>query len=119
MASRDAEILKGAEHICRANRDPTGSSMRAAIAEFAKVTPDEVKAVPREIRSQTGLQSIMRPLRKITTVPPEMPAVQALELMGRRNTNQLAVVSEGKLEGIFSQGQVLRFPQIYAWLGTR
>jgi len=51
----------------------------------------------------------MRPLNQLRTVTPNMPVVEALELMARENLNQLPVVSNGKLEGIFSRGRVLRF----------
>jgi len=73
------------------------------------ITPAEVRQVSHENWAQTSLQSIMHPLSQVPAVPPEMPALQALELMGRQNTNQLAVVSNGRLQGIFSRGQVGRF----------
>ena len=46
-----------------------------------------------------------------------MPVVKALELMTRENINQLPVVSDGRLEGIFSRGRVVRFLQVYSGLG--
>jgi predicted transcriptional regulator len=76
------------------------------------VTPEEVKRVAQEEWPQTSLQSIMQPINRVPHVPPEMPAVKALELLGRQNINELAVVSQGKLEGIFSRGQVARFLQV-------
>jgi len=76
------------------------------------VTPDEVKRVGRDDWSQTSLQSIMQPFDKVPQVPPDMPAVEALELLARDNINQVAVVAQGKLEGIFSRGQVARFFQV-------
>jgi Zn-dependent protease/CBS domain-containing protein len=82
------------------------------------VTPSEVRKVPREAWPQTSVQSVMRPLNQVRTVAPEMPAVEALELMNRENISQLAVVSEGKLQGIFSQNQVLRFLQLHAGMGA-
>lgn len=82
------------------------------------VTPVEFKGVAREKWPNTSVQSIMRPLQQVPAVPPDMPAAQALELMGRANTSQLAVISDGKLEGIFSRGQVLRFLQLYGGLGA-
>jgi CBS domain-containing protein len=39
-------------------------------------------------------------------------------LMDRANSSQLAVISDGKLEGIFSRRQVLRFLQLYGGFGT-
>jgi Zn-dependent protease len=81
------------------------------------VTPDELKKVKREDWDQTSLQSIMRPLSELRSIPPEMPAVQALELMSRENQSELAVVSEGKVQGIFSRAGVFRYLQLYAGLG--
>ena len=78
------------------------------------VTPGELKRVPRENWPQTSVQSIMRPLRQVPVVSPEMPALQALEVMGHTNTNQSAVVSDGKLQGIFSRGQIVRFLRLNA-----
>jgi Zn-dependent protease/CBS domain-containing protein len=76
------------------------------------VTATDVKKIPRDRWMQASLQSVMRPLDKMPTVPPDMLVMQALEVMGRENVNELAVVSNGKLEGIFSRNQVARFLQI-------
>lgn len=81
------------------------------------VTPSEVRRVSRENWDQTSVQSVMRPLGSLRTVPPDMPAIQAVELMSRENLNQLAVVSDGKLLGIFSRGQILRFLQLHSGMG--
>jgi Zn-dependent protease/CBS domain-containing protein len=81
------------------------------------VTPDEVRKVSRENWDQTSVQSVMRPLGDLRTVPPDMPALKAVELMNRENLNQLAVVSEGNLQGIFSRGQILRFLQLHSGMG--
>ncbi len=81
------------------------------------LTPAEIRDVPREIWGQSSVQSVMRRLDQVRSVPPDMPADKALELMARENLSQLAVVSDGKLQGIFSQAQVLRFLQIYSGPG--
>lgn len=78
------------------------------------VTPNETRAVPRDEWPQTSLQSVMRPLNKLLAVPPDMPAVKALELMSRENVQELPVIANGKLEGIFSRTQLLRYIQLYA-----
>ncbi len=81
------------------------------------VTPNEVRKVSRENWDQTSVQSVMRPLGDLRTVPPDMPALKAVELMNRENLNQLAVVSDGNLLGIFSRGQILRFLQLHSGMG--
>jgi Zn-dependent protease/predicted transcriptional regulator len=72
------------------------------------VTPNEVKTVPRELWLQTSVQSVMRPLGQLRTVSPETPALQALEMMSREDINQLPVMANGRLEGVFSRSHVLR-----------
>ncbi|MFZ3342866.1 MAG: site-2 protease family protein [Terriglobales bacterium] len=78
------------------------------------LTSAEIRQVPRDQWAQTSVQAVMVPIGKLRSVPPEMPAAKALELMGRENLSQLAVVSNGQFQGIFSQAQVLRYLQIYS-----
>jgi len=82
------------------------------------VTPNETRTVPRDTWPQTSVQSVMRPFHKLLAVPPDMPAVKALELMSREHVNQLPVIADGKLQGIFSRSQLLRFIQVYAGHGS-
>jgi Zn-dependent protease/CBS domain-containing protein len=81
------------------------------------ITPDEVKKVPRDAWDQTSVQAVMTPLNKLVEVPPDMPALKALELMSKGNLYQLAVTSDGKLQGLFSRDQILRFLQLHSGLG--
>ena len=80
------------------------------------VVVHEVKSVDREVWSQTSVQSVMRPLGQLHTVAPDTPAIQALELMSREDINQLPVISDGRLEGVFSRSHVLRFLRTHAEL---
>ncbi|HEV2400527.1 MAG TPA: site-2 protease family protein [Candidatus Sulfotelmatobacter sp.] len=80
-------------------------------------TANEARQVNRDRWEQTSLQSIMRPLDKMRTVSPDTPVLKALELMTREGVDELAVVSDGKMEGIFSRAQVLRFLHVYSGLG--
>ncbi|HEY6338818.1 MAG TPA: site-2 protease family protein [Candidatus Sulfotelmatobacter sp.] len=80
------------------------------------ITPHEVKQVAREQWPQTSVQAAMRPLSQVRTVSPETPAVQALQMMGRDDINQVPVVSNGHLEGVFSRSHVLRYLQAHAQL---
>src|SRR5207249_4874828 len=73
------------------------------------ITTHEVKKVDRDRWPQTSVQSVMRPLSQLRTVAPDTPAIRALELMSREDMNQLPVVSDGHLQGVFSRGHVLRF----------
>ncbi|HXZ80249.1 MAG TPA: site-2 protease family protein [Terriglobales bacterium] len=73
------------------------------------VTPADVKRVSREEWNQTSVQSVMRPVSELRTVSPDTPALDALEMMAREDLNQLPVISNGQVEGIFSRSQVMRF----------
>jgi Zn-dependent protease/predicted transcriptional regulator len=73
------------------------------------ITPHEVKLVDRERWPQTSVQGAMRPLAQLRTVAPDTPAIQALEVMSREDINQLPVLSDGRLQGMFSRGHVLGF----------
>jgi CBS domain-containing protein len=61
----------------------------------------------------------MRPFSEVRTVSPETPAIEAVETMSREDINQLPVVSNGHIEGIFSRTHVLRLLQLHAELGGR
>ena len=76
------------------------------------VTSDEIRNVPKEEWTQTSVQAVMRPLDQVRSVPPQMPAVEALELMARANLPFLTVLVNGNLQGIFSQAHVLRYLQL-------
>jgi len=80
------------------------------------ITTHEVKKVDRADWPQTSVQSVMRPLAQLRTVAPNTPAIQALELMSSGDINQLPVISDGHLQGIFSRGHVLRFLKTQAEL---
>ena len=80
------------------------------------ITPHEVKAVERDLWPQTSVQAVMRPLAKLRTVSPDTSALQALQMMGRDDINQLPVVTDGHLEGLFSRTHVVRFLQAHAQL---
>ena len=53
----------------------------------------------------------MRSGYRIHVVPPEMPAMEALETMAREDINQLPVVSNGRVEGIVTRAHLLQVVQ--------
>jgi CBS domain-containing protein len=59
----------------------------------------------------------MRPISQLHTVGPQTPAIQALQLMGREDMNQLPVISDGHLQGVITRGHLLRFLSTQAELG--
>lgn len=60
-----------------------------------------------------------RVLRALRTIAPDTPAIQALEIMNREDINQLPVLSDGRLEGMFSRRHILGFLQNHAELYRR
>jgi Zn-dependent protease len=83
------------------------------------VTPKEVEHVDRERWAQTSVQAMMRPVSQLRTIAPDTPAIQALEIMSREDINQLPVLSDGRLEGLFSRRHILDFLQNHAELNRR
>lgn len=75
------------------------------------ITAHEIKEIEPAIRPFKTVSDAMRPIDQLQTVEANTPVVDVLETMGREDVNQLPVVSNGRLEGIISRGQVLRYLQ--------
>jgi Zn-dependent protease/predicted transcriptional regulator len=73
------------------------------------ITPHEVKAVERARWPSTTVYDAMVPIGRLKTVNPDMPAAEALQMLGRADVNQLPVVSNGRLEGIVSRDRLLQY----------
>ncbi len=82
------------------------------------VTPSEIRCVEPSRWPQTAVRTVMRPAAEVHSVTPEMPALQALEIMSRENVNQLPVLSGDHLEGVISRGHLLQVLQARAELGS-
>lgn len=75
------------------------------------ITAHEIKEVEPSLRQYKTVGDVMRPIHQLRTVTIDTPVAEVLDTMGREDLNQLPVVSEGKLEGVISRGQVLRYLQ--------
>lgn len=73
------------------------------------ITPHEIKGIERARWPFTLVSDVMRPLDQLRTVPLDMPVMEALTIIGREDLNQLPVVSNGRLEGMISRDQILRY----------
>jgi Zn-dependent protease/predicted transcriptional regulator len=71
------------------------------------VTPADVRKIERNRWPEARLIEIMRPLDQVRTVDPETPLRTALEIMGKKDLNQLPVVDHGQIAGIVSRAEVL------------
>ncbi len=93
---------------------PTGQRCFIVVNEggvTGLVTPHEIKLIHRDEWPVTSLNAAMLPLEKLRTVKPDAPLLQALEVMGRDDLNQLPVLSNGHLEGILSRERILTYLQ--------
>ncbi|MGA8619806.1 MAG: site-2 protease family protein [Candidatus Sulfotelmatobacter sp.] len=72
------------------------------------ITPNEVRTVEQRAWPFTPVRSVMRSADKVHFVSRDMPAMEALEIMGREDVNQLPVMSDGQIEGVVSRAHVLQ-----------
>ncbi len=72
------------------------------------ITPNEVRAIEPPAWPHTAVRTVMRSADKVHSVSRDMPAMEALETMGREDVNQLPVMSNGRVEGIVSRAHVLQ-----------
>ncbi len=75
------------------------------------ITAQEIKGVEPSLRIYKTVSDVMRPIHQLRTVTADTPVTEVLETMGRDDLNQLPVISDGRLEGVISRGQVLRYLQ--------
>ncbi len=73
------------------------------------ITSHEVKGIPKARWPFTLIYDVMRPLDKLRTVSPDTPVSEALEIIGREDINQLPALANGKLAGMISRDQILRY----------
>jgi CBS domain-containing protein len=75
------------------------------------VTPHEVRPIDRAQWPAVTANEVMTRLPDLQTVEPDTSAADALQAMARHDVNQLPVVSDGRLEGMVSRGQLLQLIQ--------
>ena len=71
------------------------------------ITANEVRTLHADRWPYTTVRELMRPINTIHVVTPDMPALEALEIMGREDVNQLPVMSNGQVEGIVTRAALL------------
>ena len=75
------------------------------------ITPRDVGAIPRELWDKTTVRDAMRPLEKLHIITPDTQVLDALNLMAGNDVNQLPVVANGALQGVFSRSQLMQLLQ--------
>lgn len=82
------------------------------------ITPHEIKGLARDRWATTRLSDVMRAIGELTTISPDAPAIDALNVMGSADLNQLPVTSDGRFEGIVARSHIVRLLQARAELNT-
>jgi len=115
LMTRDCTVVDGNTNLHTFVHDhllPTGQRcfLVAEQGEVAGlVTANEVKGIAQARWPYTTLYDVMRPLDQLRTVTPETPVSEALEIIGREDINQLPALKNGRLEGMISRDQILRY----------
>lgn len=82
------------------------------------VSLHQIKEVPREKWPFTSVVSIMTPLKDCTVITPQTDAAEVMMKMAARNEGRALVMEEGRLVGILSRTDMMRFMQMHMILGT-
>lgn len=70
------------------------------------ITPNEIRGINPSLWQSKRVDDLMRPVNQIHFVSPDMPAMDALEIMSREDVHQLPVMSSGHVEGIVTRAHV-------------
>jgi Zn-dependent protease/predicted transcriptional regulator len=71
------------------------------------ITPNEVRGISPSVWQFKQVGDVMRPASQIHSVAPDLPAMEALEMMSREDVHQLPVLSNGHVEGVVTRAHVL------------
>jgi Zn-dependent protease len=71
------------------------------------VTPQEVRAVPRDRWNVTPAADAMQPLERLHHVEADSPVTEALDVITGKDVNQLPVLDHGQLRGVISRDRIL------------
>jgi Zn-dependent protease/CBS domain-containing protein len=83
------------------------------------VTLVDVKRLPQERWSNTPVQEIMTRMPSLTTVNENDDLNGALKTLAQNGLNQIPVMSEGRLVGLLSRADVIRYLQTRQELGVK
>jgi Zn-dependent protease len=73
------------------------------------LTMQNIKSVPQAKWDETRVEQIMVPAEKLKTARPDQDALSVVEQMDESEINQMPVASEGKVIGVVSRDNLLRF----------
>jgi Zn-dependent protease len=72
------------------------------------ITPNEVREIDPKDWPLRRVGDVMRRAEKIHFISPNVPALEALETMGREDVHQLPVMSDGRIAGIVTRAHILQ-----------
>ena len=81
------------------------------------ITLSDIRHIPRDTWTQTPVGLAMTPLERLHTVSPQHSLSEVLPLMVGRDVNQVPVVEDGRLVGVLSREDIMRFLEIRRSLG--
>jgi Zn-dependent protease/CBS domain-containing protein len=81
------------------------------------ITLREIRHIPREQWRQTPVGLAMIPVERLHVISPQQSLNEVLPLMVAQDVNQLPVVVDGRLAGVLSREDIMRFLEIRRGLG--
>jgi len=69
----------------------------------------DVRRLAREAWDRTAVREVMTPRGDLHTLDPRDPASQALDLLARRDINQLPVLDDDRLVGMVTRGDIVKW----------
>lgn len=81
------------------------------------LTLPNIKSVPQPNWDVTQVKDIMTPVDKLKMAHPDQNALNILEQMDESNINQMPVVSEGRIIGLITRDNLIRFLRTRSELG--
>jgi Zn-dependent protease/predicted transcriptional regulator len=81
------------------------------------ITLSDIRHIPNDEWAQTLVGMTMTPLEKLHAVSPQQSLNEVLPLMVNRDVNQVPVVTDGRLVGVVSREDIMRFVEIRRGLG--
>ena len=82
------------------------------------LTLNDIKAVSRQNWDVTQVGEIMTPIDRVKVAHPDQDALSILEEMDENDTNQIPVVSEGRVIGLITRDNLIRFFRTRSELGA-
>jgi Zn-dependent protease/predicted transcriptional regulator len=104
------------EHVIRQGRRALLVADGGRLLGIVSIT--DAKHVPQESWATTRVEDIMTRV-PLKSIPPEADMNGALQLLVEGELNQLPVISDGRVLGLLSRADVLRFLQLRDELGIR